>query len=70
MKLFHMVSFLLVVVGAINWGLVGLLGINVVNILFGTVPSVEKLVYVLVGAAGVVILLTHKSDCKICGGKK
>ena len=65
-----MVSFLLVVVGAINWGLVGLLGINVVNILFGTVPSVEKLVYVLVGAAGVVILLTHKSDCKICGGKK
>lgn len=43
----------LVVLGAINWGLVALMRINLVTLLFGQWPSVMMLVYVLVGAAGV-----------------
>lgn len=43
----------LVVVGAINWGLVGLLNVNLVEMLFGSWPAVTMVVYVLVGAAGV-----------------
>ena len=48
---------LLVVVGAVNWGLVGLGGFmganwNVVNMVLGAWPQVEWLVYVLVGASG------------------
>lgn len=49
----------LVVVGALNWGLVGLAGFltdgvswNLVNILFGSVAAVEFGVYLLVGLAG------------------
>lgn len=47
---------LLVVVGALNWGLWGLLGLNLVATLFGTGSLLERLVYVLVGAAGVYML--------------
>lgn len=49
----------LVVVGALNWGLVGLGALmggqnwNVVALIFGTWPGLANLVYVLVGIAGV-----------------
>jgi uncharacterized membrane protein YuzA (DUF378 family) len=53
-----MLGTLLVVVGALNWGLVGLGGLlgnqnwNVVWMLLGSWPMVLNLVYVLVGLAG------------------
>ena len=47
------VSKWLVVIGAINWGLVGLLNINLVTLLFGGWPIVVMIVYVLIGAAGI-----------------
>ncbi|MFC7155013.1 DUF378 domain-containing protein [Halomarina halobia] len=50
-------SLALVIVGALVWGLVGLgmfveANWNVVNVLLGSVPTVEALVYLLVGLAG------------------
>jgi len=50
-------SLALVIVGAVNWGLVGLgqlLGANwnVVNLIFGSVPGIESAIYVVVGLAG------------------
>lgn len=58
LKWVELTATLLVVVGALNWGLVGLGGFmganwNVVNMLLGSMPQVEWVVYVLVGAAGV-----------------
>lgn len=67
MKAVHMVAFLLVIVGALNWGLVGLVGFNLVETLLGSMPMVMNLVYILVGVSAVYILVTHKNDCKICG---
>lgn len=71
MKL-HMVAFILVMVGALNWGLVGIGGFlggnwNVVNMILGSWPMVEWLVYVLVGVAAVYELVTHKKNCRACG---
>lgn len=68
-KMLHMVAFTLVVVGALNWGLVGLLDWNLVETLFGMDTMLTSLVYVLVGASAVYIGLTHKKDCRICGKK-
>lgn len=61
MKWVELVATLLVVVGAVNWGLVGLGGFmganwNVVNMLLGSMPQVEWVVYVLVGASGLWLL--------------
>lgn len=40
------------VVGALNWGLMGVLEANLVNSLLGSVPLAEKIVYLLVGLSG------------------
>lgn len=48
------VAMLLVVVGAINWGLVGLLDLNLVTSVLGA--SLAKIVYIVVGVAGVLVL--------------
>ena len=66
MKAVHMVAFLLVIVGALNWGLVGLGGVNLVQVLFGTFPMLVRVIYILVGVSAVVLLITHMKDCKVC----
>lgn len=66
MKNLHFVVFPLTVIGALNWGLVGLFNYNLVNALLGSLPGLEKLVYILVGVAGAVLVATHKNDCKVC----
>lgn len=53
------------VIGAINWGLVGLLNLNVVEMLLGSGSILSKVVYVVVGVAGV-----YKLYMMVGGGKK
>ncbi len=63
----HLIAFSLVLVGALNWGLVALLGVNLVNLVFGSMPLLEKVVYLVVAASAVYELLTHQARCKDCG---
>lgn len=60
MKNMQMLSFLLVVVGALNWGLVGLFEFNLVSMLLGSWPMLERVVYILVGLSGVYALMMNK----------
>ncbi len=60
-----MVAFILLIVGGLNWGL-SAFGMNLVNMLLGSWPMVEKVVYLLVGASAVYELITHKDNCKDC----
>ncbi|HZX00801.1 MAG TPA: DUF378 domain-containing protein [Candidatus Paceibacterota bacterium] len=72
MKNLHSIAFILVVVGAINWGLVGLGWLmggsdwNLVNLVLGSWMQLEAIVYVLVGASGVYLVATHKQTCRDC----
>ena len=61
-----MVTFILLVVGGLNWGL-DALGYNVVNMLLGEGSSLATLVYLLVGLSAIVELVSHKKDCRSCG---
>lgn len=69
MKALHMLAMILLFAGGLNWGLVGLLDFNLVSYLVGAWPSVEMLVYVLVGLSTIYIIFTHKGDCKVCSAK-
>lgn len=70
MKALHAIAFVLVVVGALNWGLVGINeGWNVVHMLLGWSMAVERLVYVLVGLSGILLAVSHRKDCKMCEAK-
>lgn len=67
----HKISFILLVIGGLNWGLVALgswMGSNwnVVNLLVGSWPVVENIVYLLVGLSALVLMFGHKKDCRAC----
>lgn len=65
MKSVHMIAFILLVVGGLNWGLYAF-GYNLVNKLLGSMPQVEMIVYLLVGVSAVFEAATHRSACKHC----
>ena len=60
MRTLKTVSLLLVIVGALNWLLVGLFGFDLVAAItgnvFGEKNALSSIVYVLVGVAGIVLL--------------
>jgi hypothetical protein len=49
MKFLNVVTLVLVIVGGLNWGLVGLLGLDLVSTIFGAGSLQARLVYILVG---------------------
>ena len=54
MQTLQKVSVVLMIIGAINWGLIGLFDFNLVETLFGTENVITNIVYVLVGIAGII----------------
>jgi uncharacterized membrane protein YuzA (DUF378 family) len=64
-----MTAYWLVLIGAINWGLVGIGYFaggnwNVVHMLLGSWPAIESVVYILVGASA--IAMFTKESCGMC----
>ncbi len=50
------------IIGAVNWGLIGLLNVDLVALLFGDNTLMTRIVYSLVGVCGIInigILMTH-----------
>jgi len=45
-------ALILVIIGAINWGLIGLFSFDLVATLFGNMTTFTRIVYILVGIAG------------------
>jgi uncharacterized protein len=64
-KTVHMVAFILLVVGGLNWGLTAL-GWNVVEMVLGSGTTLTMLVYLLVGLSAIYEILGHKSRCTLC----
>lgn len=56
MSAFSWVAFILVIVGALNWGLVGLFGFDLVAAIFGYMTILSRIVYVLVGLAALAMI--------------
>ena len=54
---------LLVIIGAINWGLVGVWNVNLVDNLLGAGSAASRIVYALVGLAGVLAILSLFKCC-------
>ncbi|KKQ23252.1 MAG: DUF378 domain-containing protein [Candidatus Staskawiczbacteria bacterium RIFCSPLOWO2_12_FULL_37_15] len=52
------IAIVLVVVGGLNWGLVGLADFNLVATIFGAASALSRIVYILVGLAAVYLAVT------------
>ncbi|HWQ19003.1 MAG TPA: DUF378 domain-containing protein [Methanotrichaceae archaeon] len=58
----HYLSKFLVIIGALNWGLVGLISFNLVSALFGKKSAASRLIYTLVGLAAIYLVATAKKE--------
>ena len=56
----------LAIIGAINWGLVAFLNVNLVEKLFGDMTMLAKVVYGLVTLSGVMLLASYFMVCPAC----
>mgnify|MGYP001132314990 CR=1 FL=1 len=51
------IALILVIVGALNWGLVGLFAFNLVAAIFGEMTIASRIIYILVGIAAVYVII-------------
>lgn len=49
------IATILLVIGGLNWGLVGLLDFNLVDTIFGVASLISKVVYILVGLSAIYV---------------
>ena len=53
MRIIRNIALLLVIIGALNWGLIGLFEFNLVSTVFGSLSIISRIIYVLVGLSGI-----------------
>jgi uncharacterized membrane protein YuzA (DUF378 family) len=59
------VSLVLLVIGGLNWGLVGLIKLDLVKAIFGEMTTLSRIIYLLVGISAVyMVLMPPKMDKK------
>jgi hypothetical protein len=61
------ITQVLLIVGGINWGLYALLNVSLVDMIFGSIPILAKVVYSLVALSGIYAaynMVTDNSCCK------
>ncbi len=66
MKGLHMVTFLLLVIGGLNWLVLALTGWDVGQLFGGQGVVISKVIYVLVGLSAIAELAMHAKCCKMC----
>ncbi len=50
------IALVLVIVGGLNWGVVGLLNVDLVELIFGSIPILQRIVYIVVGLAAIYLI--------------
>jgi hypothetical protein len=58
MSVLYTISKVLVIIGGLNWGLVGLFNFDLIAAIFGQKSVVSRIIYVLVGLAAVIVCVT------------
>lgn len=62
MNILRTIAYVLVLIGAINWGLVGLMDLDLVRLIFGEMTVMSRIVYTIVGISGLILLITTSKD--------
>ncbi len=66
MKTLHFITWILIIIGALNWLLVGVFGWDVGMLFGGQAAIISRIIYILVGISAIYEIFTHKSTCKMC----
>ena len=60
MYVLKIITYILVIVGAINWGMVGFLGVDLVASIFGEMSVFSRIIYGLVGISAIILLILNR----------
>jgi len=66
MKSLHSITFILLVIGGLNWLLLAVAGWDVSKFLGGQTAIIPKIIYILVGLSALYEMFTHKNRCREC----
>lgn len=66
MKTLHIIAFILLIIGGLNWLLVGAIGWDIGVLFGGQGMVISRIIYVLVGLSALFEVFTHKQACKLC----
>ena len=58
-KGFDYTALTIVIIGAINWGLIGFLNFNLVSFLFGSMSWISRIIYAIVGLCGLYLFSAY-----------
>jgi uncharacterized membrane protein YuzA (DUF378 family) len=50
------IALLLVIIGGLNWGLIGLFNLDLVQLIFGSIEILQRIIYIVVGLAAVYLI--------------
>ena len=54
------IAYVLVIVGGLNWGLIGLLNFDLIGVIFGLMGIISRIIFTLVGVAAVYLIVSSK----------
>jgi uncharacterized membrane protein YuzA (DUF378 family) len=60
MYILRIIAYVLVIIGAINWGLIGFFGFDLVASIFGEMTIASRIVYALVGISALIFMLLSR----------
>ena len=66
----HKLTFILLVIGGLNWLLLGVFGWDVGQLFGGMDMVASRAIYIIVGLSAIYELFTHKAHCTECQGGK
>ncbi len=55
-KIIEWIALIFVIIGGINWGLVGLFNLNLVETIFGAIPVLVTIIYIIAGLSGLYMI--------------
>ena len=58
-------ALILMIIGALNWGLVGMFGFDFLEALFGEASMISRIMYMVTGLAGIYVILEVVATCKM-----
>lgn len=64
-------ALVLLIIGGLNWGIIGLFNFNVVGMIFGDASAISRIIYVIVGLSAIYVafLPSMMSEGEYMGGK-
>ena len=61
MKTFDLITFVLVIIGGLNWGLLGLFSFDLITFFFGGISPLNRMIYILIGLSALYYAIAFRA---------